>query len=154
MAQSRTVRIWQRKQIRLDRLTFTERMMFTLGNVGVASVKNRVSAAQGPTDGPAKPLTKNYAIRKTKRGKGNRRNLTVTGDMLRNIQVRTVRENRAKAAVTSRKERIKAWANEQRERWLVFSPRNLAAVLEAARRVFAEMAPRLALERFLGGKQR
>jgi len=149
-----SVRVWQRKQIRLDRLNFKQHQMFKLGNVGVAAVKNRVQAAQGPTDAPAKPLTKSYAIWKTKRGKGNRRNLTFTGDMLRNFQVRTVSENRARANVSTRKDRIKAWANQKRQEWMVFSPKNAAAVAEAARRVLQEAKNTLLLERFLGGRQR
>jgi len=148
-----SVRIWEKKQIRLDRLNFKQREMFKLGNVGVAAVKNRVQAALGPSDAPAKPLTKRYAIWKTKRGKGNRRNLTFTGDLLRNFQVRTVSERQAKAGLSTRKDRIKAWANQKLEPWVVFSPKNRAAVVEATRRVLAEMAPRLVLERFLGGRQ-
>jgi hypothetical protein len=148
-----SVRIWEKKQIRLDRLNFKQREMFKLGNVGVAAVKNRVQAALGPSDAPAKPLTKRYAIWKTKRGKGNRRNLTFTGDLLRNFQVRTVSEKQAKAGLSTRKDRLKAWANQELEPWMVFSPKNRAAVLEATRRVLAEMAPRLVLERFLGGRQ-
>ena len=108
-----SVRIYQKKQIRLDRLNFRQTQMFKIGNVGVAAVKNRLSAAQGPTDGSAKPLTKRYAIRKTKLGKGNRRNLSFTGDMLRNFLVRTVSENKAKASNSTRKDRIKAWINQQ-----------------------------------------
>jgi len=149
-----SVRVWQRKQIRLDRLNFKQSQMFKIGNVGVAAVKNRVSAALGPSDGPSKPLTKRYAIWKTKRGKGNRRNLTFTGDMLRNFQVRTVSENKAKANVSTRKDRIKAWANQKREQWMVFSPKNRAVVVQAANRVLKEMKPTLLLERVLGGKQR
>jgi len=149
-----SVRIWQKKQIRLDRLNFKQHQMFKLGNVGVAAVKNRVSAALGPSDAPAKPLTKRYAIRKTRLGKGNRRNLTFTGDMLRNFMVRTVSENRAKASVSTRKNRIKAWANQKIEPWVVFSPKNKAAVLEAARRVLNEMKSTLLIERALGGRQR
>jgi len=149
-----SVRIWERKQIRLDRLNFKQHQMFKIGNVGVAAVKNRVGAALGPSDTPAKPLTKRYAIWKTRRGRGNRRNLTFTGDMLRNFQVRTVSEKQARAGLSTRKDRIKAWVNQKLEPWVVFSPKNRAAVLEATRRVLAEMAPRLALERFLGGRQR
>jgi hypothetical protein len=149
-----SVRIWQKKQIRLDRLNFKQHQMFKIGNVGVAAVKNRVSAALGPSDAPAKPLTKRYAIRKTRLGKGNRRNLTLTGDMLRNFMVRTVSENRAKASLSTRKDRIKAWVNQKIEPWVVFSPKNRVAVLEAARKVLNEMKQRLLLERALGGKQR
>ena len=148
-----SVRIYQKKQIRLDRLNFRQAQMFKIGNVGVAAVKNRVTAAQGPADAPAKPLTKRYAIRKTKLGRGNRRNLSFTGDMLRNLMVRTVSEKAAKAGLSTRKDRIKAWANQKIEPWLVFSPQNRAAVFEAARRVFQEATKRLLLERNLGGKQ-
>jgi hypothetical protein len=149
-----SVRVFQKKQLRLDLLNFTQRQMFILGNVGVGVVKNRLRAAQGPEDLPAEPLKKRYAIRKTKLGLGNRRNLVFTGDMLRNLLVRTVSENRAKAALSTRKDRIKAWANQKIQPWLVFSPKNKAAVVEATRRIFEEMKKRLVLERSLGGKQR
>jgi hypothetical protein len=148
-----SIRIYQKKQIRLDRLNFRQHQMFKIGNVGVAAVKNRVQATQGPSDSPAKPLTKRYAIRKTKLGKGNRRNLTFTGDMLRNLMVRTVSEKAAKAGLSTRKDRIKAWAKQKIEQWLVFSPKNKIAVLEAARRMMQEAAKRLLVERSLGGKQ-
>ena len=126
--------------------------MFRIGNVGVAAVKNRVQAAHGPTDSSAKPLTKQYASTKTKLGLGlgNRRNLTLTGSMLRNLPVRTVSENKARAGYSSRKDRIKAWVNQRIEPWLVFSPKNEASVREAARRVFREMIPRLLLGKDLG----
>jgi len=149
-----SVRIWQKKQIRLDRLNFKQHQMFKIGNVGVAAVKHRVGAALGPSDAPARPLSKRYAIRKTRLGKGNRRNLTLTGDMLRNFMVRTVSENRARAGLSTRKDRIKAWVNQKIEPWVVFSPKNKAAVLEAARRVLNEMKSTLLIERALGGRQR
>ena len=85
-----SVRVFYKKQIRIDQMNFRQQSMFKIGTVGVAAVKNRLAAAQGPTDSSAKPLTKRYAIQKTKLGKGNRRNLMMTGDMLRNFQVRTV----------------------------------------------------------------
>src|SRR5512133_616941 len=107
-----SVRIYQKKEIRLDRLNVRQQEMFKIANVGVAAVKNRLAAAKGPDDGPAKPLSKYYAIQKTKRGKGNRRNLMLTGDMLRNFQVRTVSENKAKASNSTRKDRLKAWVNQ------------------------------------------
>ena len=51
-----SVRIYHKKEIRLDRLNFRQHQMFKIGNVGVAAVKNRVMAAQGPDDGPARVL--------------------------------------------------------------------------------------------------
>src|SRR5579885_1938279 len=149
-----SVRIYHKKQIRLDRLNVRQHQMFKIGTVGVAAVKNRLASALGPQDAPAKPLTKRYAIYKTKLGRGNRRNLTFSGDLLRNFQVRTVSENRAKASVSTRKDRIKAWANQKREAWMVFSPKNKAAVVEVARKMLDAMKPRLLVERALGGKQR
>lgn len=149
-----SVRIWQKKQICIDHLNFKQSQMMKIGNVGVAAVKNRVSAALGPNDAPAKPLSKRYAIKKSVWGKGNRRNLTLSGDMLRNFQVRTVSENRAKASNSTRKDRIKAWINSKIEPWIVFSPKNRGSVLEATNRLFREMIPRLILERGLGGRQR
>ena len=148
-----SVRIYQKKQIRLDRLSFRQSQMFKIGNVGVAAVKNRVAAAQGPDDGSAKPLTKRYAIWKTRLGKGNRRNLMLTGDMLRNFLVRTVNDNRASATNSTRKDRIKAWVTNKIEPWVLFSPKNKTAVVDAANRVLREAAPRLVLEQSLGGKQ-
>ena len=63
-------------------------------------------------------------------------------------------ENRAKARVSTRKDRIKAWANQKREEWMVFSPKNKAVVVEAARKMLDAMKPRLLVEKVLGGKQR
>jgi hypothetical protein len=143
-------RVYIKKQVRLDRLTFKQGQMFKLGNVGVAAMKNRVQAAQGPTDAPAKPLTKRYAIFKTKLGRGNRRNLTLTGDMLRNFQVRTVTDNKARARTSTRKDRIKAWVTSKLEAWIVLSPRNQAAVKKAADMLLKEAAPRLVMQTFLG----
>jgi hypothetical protein len=149
-----SVRIYQKKEVRLDRLNVKQAQMFKIANVGVASVKNRLAASQGPDDGAAKPLSKYYAIRKTKMGKGNRRNLMLTGDMLRNFQVRTVSENKAKASNSTRKDRVKAWITNKIEPWVVFSPKNREAVQRTAQTLITQMAPRLAMERGLGGKQR
>ena len=148
-----SVRVYQKKQLRLDRLNFRQAEMYKIGNVGVAAVKNRLAAAQGPNDSSAKPLTKRYAIWKTKQGKGNRRNLTLTGNMLQNFQVRTVSENRAKASNSTRKDRIKAWITNKIQPWIAFSPKNRTVVEESANRVFKEMVPRLLLQKQLGGKQ-
>ena len=148
-----SVRIYPKKEVRLDRLSVRQAQMFKIGNVGLASVKNRLAAAQGPTDSAAKPLSRYYAIRKTKMGRGNRRDLMLTGDMLRNFMVRTVSENKAKASNSTRKERIKAWITNKIEPWAVFSPKNRIVVQQTAQQVLNEIAPRLAIERSLGGRQ-
>src|ERR1035441_8755424 len=148
-----SVRVFYKKQVRIDQMNFRQQSMFKIGTVGVAAVKNRLAAAQGPTDSSAKPLTKRYAIQKTKLGKGNRRNLSFTGDMLRNFLVRTVSENKAKASNSTRKDRLKAWINNKIEPWISFSPRNRTAVLDATNRILIENKSRLVVERALGGKQ-
>jgi hypothetical protein len=149
-----SVRVYVKKEVRLDRLNVRQQEMFKIANVGVAAVRNRLAAAQGPDDGPAKPLSRYYAIRKTKMGKGNRRNLILTGNMLRNFQVRTVSENKAKATNSTRKDRVKAWITSKIEPWAVFSPRNREVVYQTAQKLIAELAPRLVMERSIGGKQR
>jgi hypothetical protein len=149
----RSARIYFKKQVRIDHLTFRQQTMFAIGNVGVASVKNRVASALGPGDAPAKPLTKRYAILKTRLGLGNRRNLMLTGDMLRNFMVRSVTDNKARASNSTRKDRLKAWINQKIEPWVVFSPKNQRVVKDATQKVLADMAPRLILERTLNGEQ-
>jgi len=146
-----SARIFFKKQVRIEHLSIRQNVMLRIATVGVASVKNRVGAALGPTDAPAKPLTKRYAITKSRLGKGNRRTLTLSGDLLRNFQVRSVSENRARASNSTRKDRLKAWINQKLEPWVVFSPKNEQAVRAATQQVLSEMAPKLALEKALNG---
>ena len=146
----KSVRIWQRKQLRLDRLTFRQRDMVQVGAAGLLAVKKRIAAAQGPGDSPSKPLTKRYAIQKSKLRKGNLRDLWLTGKMLKNLTLRTVSENSSKAALTSRKERVKGFANAKIEPWLVFSPKNKIAVMEKAKQVFLEAKKRLIISKTTG----
>jgi hypothetical protein len=167
MAQS--VRIWAKKQLRLDTLTFPQREMVEIGSAGLLSVFKRVASAQGPNDGPALPLKKKYAIWKTRKGLGNRRNLRATGQMLGSLKLRTVNDNRAYASVgaNARSEKWKtiavkkkgkltgamrmltnkdvAWANQKREPWLVYSPSNAKAVLAKARQVLQARLKRMVI---------
>jgi hypothetical protein len=145
-----SIRIWEKKQLRLDKLTFKQREMVDIGSAGLLSVFQRLSKALGPKDSPAKPLGKGYAIFKTRKGKGNRRDLKLTGDMLRNLSLRTVSETSAKAALTSRKQKVKGWANTKREPWLLFSPANRKAVMGRAQRIVQDRLKRLAVSRRTG----
>jgi len=63
-----SVRVFQKKQLRLDLLNFRQRQMYELGGKGVTAVKARLGAAQGPGDSDATPLTKRYAIFETRKG--------------------------------------------------------------------------------------
>ncbi len=145
-----SIRIWEKKQLRLDKLTPMEREMVDIGSAMLLSVFQRFSKALGPTDAPAKPLTKGYAIFKSKQHRGNRRDLKLTGDMLRNLSLRTVTDTSAKAALTSQKQRVKGWANAKRQPWLVLSPANRKAVHDRAQRIMQGRLRRLAVSRRMG----
>lgn len=162
-----SVRVWQKKKLRLDMLTFRQRDMYAIGMAGTNSVVKRVLEAKGPADGPAKPLSKRYAIYKSRVHKGNRRNLSLTGQMLNSLKVRTVTDNRAIATLgrgrrienRTVKYRKKSGAgaqryldnrdvgqnNQKREPWLVFSPVNRRVVMEKARQVLAVAKKRMLL---------
>ena len=147
-----SVRVFYKKQVRIDRMNFRQQSMLKIGTVGVAAVKNRLAGALDSNDAPSKPLTKGYARQKTRLGLGAKRDLMLTGDMLRNFQVRTVSDNQAKANNSSRKGRLKAWINQKIEPWVLFSPKNKKAVAESASKILKEMAPTLILERAMEGK--
>ena len=148
-----SVRVFYKKQVRIDQMNFRQQSMLKIGTVGVAAVKNRLAASLDSNDAPSKPLTKGYARQKTRLGLPARRDLMLTGDMLRNFQVRTVSENKAKASNSTRKDRIKAWITQKIAPWVVFSPKNREVVHQTAQKMLAEIAPRLVIERSLGGKQ-
>ncbi len=147
---AKSVRIWQKKQLRLDLLTVSQREMVTVGSTGLLSVFKRLSGARGPNDSPAKPLTKRYAIYKSRQHKGNRRDLKLTGAMLGNLSLRTVSENSARAGLTSRKERVKGLANMKREPWCVFSPANKKDVIRKFQEIVGARAKRLIVSRSTG----
>lgn len=156
MAGERRVRVFVKKQIRIDRLTFNQRQMHKLGNVGLASRKNEIAQAKNARGGPAKPLSKGYAIRKSRiskfGGRGrNRRDLHLRGDMLREWQVRTVSSKEARAGWSTRLGRAKAQRNNAIEEFVSWSPENTRAVLRAGDRVLNEASKRIALERLLNG---
>jgi hypothetical protein len=156
-----SVRIWKKGSLNLGDITFQQREMVEVGSTGLLSVFKRVIQAQGPNDGPAKPLTKRYAIYKSKLGRGNRRNLFLTGQLLGSLKLRTVTENRAYAApdarmrVENRAARKKnksiarftnrdvGMANMKREPWLVFSPNNISVIMAKAKEVFARVIGRI-----------
>ena len=164
MAQS--VRIWVKKQLRLDMLTFKQREMVQVGSAGLLSVFKRLSEAKGPTDAPAKPLStgfwrthrdgtktwinKGYAMQKARKRRGRFRDLKFTGDMLRNLSLRTVSDNSARAGLTSKKQRDKGWANMKIEPWLVFSPKNKQAVIEKFQLVLKERIKRMVISKNTG----
>lgn len=149
-----SIRVYVKKQIRVDRLSFGQVQMLKLGNVALAARKNDIAALRTPTGEPVKPLTKRYAIRKsrnTKRGQGGGRNvrdLRYTGDMLRNWLVRTVSDNKATASWSTLKDRQKALSNKRIQDFIAHSPGGIQAVRRAGQLLLNEAAPRL----LLGGR--
>lgn len=154
-----SVRVYVKRKIEVGRMNFGQRAMLKVGTTGLAAIKDRVKRAINPQDGPAKPLSKRYAIRKMRLrgtiqklnegGSGvvqsltNKRDLHFTGSMMRNLTVRSVSEYKALAAWTSRLQRLKAANNQRLDRFIDFSPRNVDAVTKVVQHQVAELVPKL-----------
>ncbi len=79
---SRTVNIYVKKQLRLDRLTLPQRAMYNLGAIALNSIRQRVARAHDLNDAPAPPLKSKSWIRiKKARGLRPIRDLCGTGMM-------------------------------------------------------------------------
>jgi hypothetical protein len=118
--------------------SLTTRQMYQLTQFGVDVIQNRVSRGIGSNDQPMPGLKRGYAIAKTKAGKGNRRNLQYSGEMLANLTVRSVSASQGRADITSAKQRLKARVNEQKSPWFGWSARDLAQISAMSRRLFGE----------------
>ena len=57
---AQTVRVYVKKQLRLEKLTVMQKEMYALGNAGLASIIARVSSAKGSNDQPAAPLKESW----------------------------------------------------------------------------------------------
>lgn len=134
-----SVRVFVKKQRQVAHLGFKQFQMLKIGTVATAAVKNRVTSGLNAADAPSKPLSKGYAIFKTRRLRRKvKRDLTLTGQMLNNLQVRTVSNNYAQSRNTTRKDREKANRNQQVEPWVVYSRENERAITRATLLIFAE----------------
>ncbi len=175
------VKIWVKKKLHLEPLTFRQQQMVEIGSAGLLSVFRRLSEARGPTDAPAKPLTTEitrthrdgtttrvragYAIQKSRKGRGNRRNLFFSGQLLGSLKIRSVDDSRVRIApggelrrniwtgktrglvkvprVKQVTNRDVATANQKIEPWVVFSPENQLAIMAKAREVFARLVQKM-----------
>ncbi len=145
-----SIRVYVKKKVELSRLDADQQSMFRLGTVALAARKNDIRAALNSRGAAAKPLKKGYAIRKTRLGKGNRRNLSFSGDMMREWSVRTVSTNRAKMTWTTRRNREKARANNRVEEFVSFSPKNERDIVVVAEQILIrEKLGRIAFQRVL-----
>lgn len=131
-------------------MTPTQREMFHITNVAVASVKDRALKALTPDGTSAKPLTKRYAIKKTRlRGvfggfpRSNKRDLHYTGRMMANFQVRTVSDTKGQARNSTVRDRAKAAANDRRQQWAAYSQENVRTVVKAANAIKPSIAGRI-----------
>lgn len=133
------VRVFLKRKLRFDLLEFDRQQMYRLGVVGVAEVLDRVSKGLGPEDQKAKPLKYRYAIRKSKFGLRNVRDLRgfgFGGHMLDNLKVRTVGVNDVRSGFSTARMREKARGNEQREPFMVFSQRNVQRIAQVSGQIF------------------
>src|SRR4051812_19772542 len=133
------IRLYLKNRLNLERLTFDQKRMFRLGTIAVGTVKDRVKRAMNETDSRSKPLNKRYAIRKTRFGKRNVRDLNYSGQMMTNFSLRTVNDNEAFARNTTKDNQNKARFNQNKERWIVYSRTNVDAIMKAANKEFSDV---------------
>lgn len=147
------LKVYVKRQFQVDKFTFRQRQMGSLLQIGVGSRVLESKRGLNAAGGSARPLSKRYALFKTwltkkTEGRGrNVRDLHLTGDMMREWKVRTVSNSGAKAGWNTRKGRKKAWANEDREEFIVWSRTANQAVLRAAAQMFQSVARNLLKEK-------
>lgn len=157
-----SLRVYVKKNIEISRLNFDQRQMLTLGTIGIGSIKTRAANALNPNDAPAKPLTRRYAIRKSRlrglqkfvgptfggtRAITNKRDLTLTGNMLRNLRLSTVSEKKVTARWSVQKERQKAANNQRLDPFIDFSPKNVQDVARNAGQILSNLIGRLVVSK-------
>jgi hypothetical protein len=104
--------------------------------VGLDSIRSRLARGIGETDGPTKPLTKRYAIYKSRVTRSRSiRDLRLTGELLDGLKPRYADDTKAVADASGRKGRMKARIYRD---LLRFSPQDQEAMREMAADVFAE----------------
>jgi hypothetical protein len=134
-------RIYVKKQLFVEHLTFSERQMLKLANVAVAEVKDRLSKNRDGNDRPAKPLSKWYARIKAAKGLNPWRDYKKYGSLLKNLLVRTVTKNRMRAENSTRRDRLKARELSKIQPWIVYSPTNQRKIRAAAGKILFEKPP-------------
>jgi hypothetical protein len=156
------VRVYVKKQLRLEKLTVMQKEMYALGNAGLASIVTRVSSAKGSNDQPAAPLKESWRRiklsrhlkpvrdlrgtgmmwpKKSKAAKPRKPRLQNVGHLLDQIKVRAVSDYMARIEEpTTRAGRIKARAHRD---MLLFSPKDKETVRMAAQRILNGIKNRL-----------
>ena len=146
-------------------LSMRTEQMYRLGQYALETVKQRITSGVGVNDAPMPPLSQKtspimkrgkfvrqrtgYAAWKASHGLKPFRDLVGTGKdgghMLDNLTIRAVTETMCRMALTSRKARAKAIANERRVPFLAFSPTDQRKIQARAAQIFgAEVIARAA----------
>jgi hypothetical protein len=102
--------------------------MESIGEYSIGLIKARARAGIGSNDAPMPGLSRGYARRKSRAGRGSSRDLTFTGEMLDALTVRSVSARQVRADITTASARIKAEANEQVSPWYGWSPADLSKI--------------------------
>ena len=143
-----SVRIFVSKQKRIDHLTFQQGQMVKLGTVGNNVVRNRQKRAINTNDAPAKRLGRGYAIWKTKKYGRNKRDLEKSGRMWKNLDTRTVKDNRVSSGFSTRRDRAVALENQKVETFLEYSNEDARQVAKAGAKILVdEIKPRLIVDK-------
>ena len=96
--------------------------MARIANVAKLAESDRISRGINVADAPAKALSKNYAIGKTRRGLPGIRNLKFSGALLDSRRVTTASDNTSEVAFTDAAQAAKANKNQKIEPMLGLSP--------------------------------
>ena len=147
---ARAVSIYWKKKVELGRLTIPQKSMAVIGFAAVREINARTAAGIGPTDGPAKPLSKKWAAIKrnmrlkpirdlrghglafgnqlTRAKKRKKTGKRFIGHMMDAFTPRTVRDNEVRLGMGPFAARVKAVRNQLREPWMILSTRNIMAL--------------------------
>lgn len=161
---SERVKVWVKKKLQLGRLDLAQRDMYQVGQDAIFAMCDRLRQGRGPTDAPAKPLSKSYSIYKGRKGKGQKRDLFFTGQLLASVKVRSVTGNQVWAAPGSEKRNVLraapvgskpvkgnvtnrdvARGNQKREPWFTLSPLNQRSVMAKVKTMVSRIKERLLL---------
>lgn len=129
------IRVYVKRKIELGRLSVPQQTMFKLGTIALGRKKESLRLGLNSQGAKAKKLSKGHAIRKAKRRLPQIRNLSFTGNMLRNLSVRTVSENKARIGFTTMAERAKAIANYRIDPQIPFSDTEVRQIVDSSRRL-------------------
>jgi len=129
-------------------LSFRTDERIALGKVGYNSFMKRLSDARGADDQKMRRLGFKYQKEKFSRGLPGIRDLRFSGRMLGNVSLRSADANKVVIGMTSDELKKIARVHENRESWFQWSPRDEAAILAAAEKIFNTRIVKAVQDRF------